>query len=199
MNGRHRVFAYLAWIVTAICISACQRTDSMSHDADPSSSSTMSGAAEVPSPAQTQAATVVDSPGKPLPPIDFKYELLGVPAVGQPLDIRVTSSFEAELDALNVALSGSERMQVPAAIARFRMARTAAAAPMTRTITVTPLATGTLYLNVLLQAEIGGRQQSRAVTIPIRVGAEAPPSEPEGTPTTDAEGQPIISLPASGN
>lgn len=199
MTCRHRALMYLVWILVALGVTACQRTGSISHDSDSVSVSTPSGAAEVPSAAPTQAAPAADSPGKPLPPIDFNYELLGEPAVGQPLDIRVTSSIGAELDALNVALSGNERMQVPAAIARFRMARTAPAAPMSRTITVTPLAPGTLYLNVVLQADIGGRQQSRAVTIPIRVGADAPPSEPQGTLTTDADGQPIISLPAAEN
>jgi len=65
----------------------------------------------------------------------------------------------------------------------------------TRTVRVTPVASGTVYLDVLLEAEIDGRQQFRAVTIPIRVGDGAMPEPPAGTPSTDAEGTPIISLP----
>jgi hypothetical protein len=190
---------HFAWILAAVYLAACQQTGSMSDGSDSTSNSTVLDTPERPSEASPQASTVIDSPGKPLPPIEFKYEFLGEPAVGQPLEIRVTSTIEAELDALNVTLSGSERMQVPAAIARFRMARTAAGAPMTRTISVTPLASGTIYLDVLLQADIDGRQQSRAVTIPIRVGAPSRQSESEGTVSTDADGQRIISLPAEDN
>lgn len=199
MNGRHRIVLHLAWILAAICVAACQQTSSRSDVSDSSSSSSTSGTPELPSEAPGQASTVADSPGKPLPPIDFQYELLGEPAVGQPLEIRITSSMRAELDALNVALSGSERMQVSAEMARFRMARAAEDVPMTRTIRVTPLASGTLYLNVLVQADVDGRLQSRAVMIPIRVGAGSQPSEAEGTLSTDADGRPIISLPAREN
>ena len=199
MNGRQRILLRVLWVLAATCVAACQQTGSRSDVSESPSTSTTSATPELASEAPQRASTITDSPGKPLPPIDFKYELLGEPTVGQPLEIRVTSSVQAELGALNVALSGSERMQVPAAIARFRMARTAQSVPMTRTISVTPLASGTLYLNVLLQADIDGRQQSRAVTIPIRVGAQSQPSETAGTLSTDAEGEPIISLPADEN
>ena len=199
MKGRRRIAFHFTWVVAATCMAACQQTSSRSDVTESSSNSTIDAAPESPMGASQPASNVIDSPGKPLPPIDFKYELLGEPVVGQPLEIRVTSNVQADLDALNVALSGSERMQVPAAIARFRMARTASSTPMTRTITVTPLATGTTYLNVVLQADIGGRTQSRAVTIPIRVGAGSAQSDPSGTLSTDADGQPIISLPADEN
>lgn len=199
MNGRQRIVVRLVWLVAAICLAACQQTGSRSDAADSMSTPTSAAKPELSSQTPRQVSTFSDSPGKPLPPIDFKYELLGEPAVGQPLQIRITSSIQAELDALNVALSGSERMQVPAAVSRFRMARTAASAPMTRTISVTPLTTGTLYLDVLVQADIDGRQQSRAVTIPIRVGSQSQQTAPDGTVSTDADGQRIISLPADEN
>ncbi len=196
MKGPYQTALQVAWLLAATSLVACQRTDTMADGSnsppDPVESDTPALTSEAP----RVASTAIDSPGKPLPPIDFKYELLGEPAVGQPLEIRVTSSIQADLDALNVALSGNERVQVPAAFARFRMARAAASTPMTRTITVTPLAPGTLYLDVLLQADVGGRQQSRAVTIPIRVGAESQAIAPAGTVSTDAEGQRIITLPA---
>ncbi len=195
----NRIVSSLAWIVAAICATACQRTGSMSDSSDSSPDPASFVTQERSSEAQRPAPAITDSPGKPLAPIDFEYELLGEPTVGQPLEIRITSNIQAELDVLNVALSGNERVQVPAAIARFRMARPASSEPMTRTISVTPLASGTMYLDVLLQADIRGRQQSRAVTIPIRVGAQSQPSAPNGTLSTDAQGQPIISLPADEN
>ncbi len=199
MNGRHQIFTLVAGILAVTCVAACQQTGSRSDTADPSPSAAAPPTPEPPGEAPRQTSTGMDSPGKPLPPIDFKYELLGEPVIGQPLEIRVTSNIAAELDALNVALSGDERMQVPAAIARFRMARTVPSAPLTRTISVTPLVSGTLYLDVLLQADIDGRRQSRAVTIPIRVGAETQPSATAGTLTIDADGEPIRSLPGAEN
>lgn len=199
MNGLHRNLFHLVWIAALTCMAACQRTDSMSDVSGPSPAAAVPGSSGLSSETPREGSAGVDSPGKPLPPIDFEYELLGEPVVGQPLEIRVTSGFQADLDALNVALSGNERMEVPAALARFRMARTAGSAPMTRTIRVTPLATGTTYLDVVLQADIGGRPQSRAVTIPIRVGDQTEQAAPDGTLSTDAEGQPIISLPAGEN
>ena len=199
MSGRYRILTPVAWILAAICVAACQQTGSRSDAAGASPDAAAPPTPEPPGEASRQASTVVDSPGKPLPPIDFAYELLGEPVIGQPLEIRVTSSIAADLDALNVALSGDERMQVPAAIARFRMARTGPSAPVSRTISVTPLASGTLYLDVLLQADIDGRRQSRAVTIPIRVGSDPQPEPPAGTLTSDADGEPIISLPGAQN
>jgi len=199
MNVRHRIVSNLTWLTAAVCIAACQQTGSRSDLPGAPPMSGASGTPELPSEAPRPGPVVTDSPGKPLPPIDFQYELLGEPIVGQPLEIRVTSSAQTALDALNVTLSGDERMQVPAAMARFRMARTTASVPLTRTIRVTPLTSGTLYLNVLLQADIDGRVQSRAVAIPIRVGAQSQPGRVDGTSSTDSRGQPIISLPASQN
>jgi hypothetical protein len=141
------------------------------------------------------ALSAATSPGKPLPPIAFDYRILGTPVAGQPLEIEISTGVEAALADLNVVLSGNERLLVPIEMARLRLAAAAAGQRATRTVRVTPVASGTVYLDVLLEAEIDGRQQSRAVTIPIRVGGDATPEPPAGTPSTDAEGTPIISLP----
>jgi hypothetical protein len=139
------------------------------------------------------------SPGKPEAPIDFHYEILSIPMLGQPVDIRITSSVQPALDALNIALSGDERLFVPAEQARFRMARGAGSARSSRTITVTPMVAGTHYLNVLLRADVDGRAQARAATIRIDVGGARVPPPSTGTISTDVAGQRIISLPAQEN
>jgi hypothetical protein len=169
-----------------------QQVSAVAGDTETVPATSESGAAEHRTKAAASAAT---SPGKPLPPIAFDYRILGTPVAGQPLEIEISTGVEAALADLNVALSGNERLLVPIEMARLRLAAAAAGQRATRTVRVTPVASGTVYLDVLLEAEIDGRQQSRAVTIPIRVGDGATPEPPAGTPSTDAEGAPIISLP----
>ncbi|HSG66698.1 MAG TPA: hypothetical protein VLD39_16945, partial [Gammaproteobacteria bacterium] len=145
------------------------------------------------------AASAGTSPGKPLPPIAFDYRILGTAVAGEPLEIEIITGVEDALADLNVALSGNERLLVPIEMARLRLTAAVAGQRSTRTIRVTPVVAGTVYLDVLLQAEVGGRLQSRAVTIPIRVGDAPTPETPMGTLSTDAEGVPIISLPGREN
>jgi len=177
---------------------ACQQQGSRDTSIDPEAGPPAATAPELPREVPLKDPAPPDSPGKPLPPIEFDYTIIGTPTLGQPVEIEIRSQLQSALTELNVAMSGDERLQVPAAVARLRLANATAGEPARQTITVTPLTTGTHYLSVLLQAEIDGRLQSRSVTIPIRVdGASAAPAQ--GPVSTDAEGQPIISLPAREN
>jgi len=145
------------------------------------------------------AAAPFTSPGKPLPPIDIEYSIVGAPSIGQPVEIRLRTGAPAALTALNIALSGSERLQVPADVAHLQLAFAAASERRVETIHVTPLTSGRHYLSVLAQAEIDGRLQARSVTIPIDVGG-APVESPQPAPTVrDAAGQRIVILPAQAN
>jgi hypothetical protein len=136
------------------------------------------------------------SPGKPLPPIDVHYTIVGVPTVGQPLEIQLRSGGRRASAALDLALSGSERLQVPVEAARLRFAFAAVNERRIETIRVTPLAPGRHYLSVLAQAQIGGRVRARSVTIPIDVGAEPVAAPRPATVSVDAAGERIVSLPA---
>jgi hypothetical protein len=190
--------ALLACLFTCIAVAACQQRGSRGDNDDSTAQTSSTGVPERPVESPLAPRGPSESPGKPLPPIEFGYRILGTPALGQPLEIEISSRVQSALAGLNVALSGGERLQVPVEMARMRLANAAGGERVTETIRVTPLTEGTLYLNVLLQAEIDGRLQSRAVTIPIRVGGPAVVA-PAGTLSTDANGEPIISLPASEN
>lgn len=186
-------------IATCLTVGACQQSGSRDGDSNVAAQTRSTSAPETPVESPRQGSVTADSPGKPLPPIEFDYSIIGKPTLGQALEIRIGSRVQSALAGLNLALSGDERLQVPIEMARMRLQKAASGERVTQTIRVTPLAPGTLYLNVLLQAEIDGRVQSRSVTIPIRVaGTEVAPA-PAATVSTDAAGELIISLPASEN
>ena len=144
---------------------------------------------------QARVRGLFDSPGKPQAPIEFSYRLLGPPAVGQPLGLRIEFGLPIGARDLNVTLAGDERIWVPSEAARIRLQGSAvAAARGSRMLEIVPLAGGRSEVRVLLEATIGGRVQARAVTIPIGTGpAAAGPS----AVSVDASGQPIIVLPAA--
>lgn len=189
----------LVGLLACVAVAACQQRGSRGDGSDLTAQTSSAGAPELPAELPRLATRTGDSPGKPLPPIEFEYSIIGTPALGQPLEIEIRSRVQSALDGLNVALSGGERLQVPVAMARMRLANAASGERVTQTVRVTPLTAGTLYLNVLLQAEIDGRIQSRSVTIPIRVGGVDAEPAPAPTVSSDAAGELIISLPATEN
>jgi len=186
---RIRTLPSLLCAVGAVSLAACQPPDLPGNGAKT--------ATQLDGPAAPER--VWESPGKPQAPIDFDYEILGTPMLGQPLAIRLTSSAQPGPDTLDIALSGDGRLLVPAELARIRMARAAGGERSSRTITVTPLVAGTHYLRVLVRADVRGRAQARTATIRIAVGGAGAPPPPLGTVATDATGQRIISLPAQEN
>jgi hypothetical protein len=137
-----------------------------------------------------------DSPGKPQAPIDVRYELLGVPTPGQPLPIRLSLSTPPDVHELGLDIRGGERVQVPAAAASQRLERAGDEARYEVTVTVVPLAAGPSALDLVLTAVVGGRLQSRLVSIPIQFGKESARAESARKVSIDASGRAIISLPA---
>lgn len=196
-TARPRIAVLLLWGVLGAALAACRQAPTAGGDAAPQAGPPANAKPAIAAQPSMPSNAAADSPGKPQAPIDLDYELLGEPQVGQPLEIRLTSRSARDLTALNVALSGSERLFVAAGSERFDLRRSRADEPVSRTITVTPMSAGTLYLSVAVSAEVGGRRQSRAVTIPIRVGdAAAAEPAPEGVLSTDEDGTSIITLPA---
>ncbi len=186
----------IATVLAALGIAAsgCERNDTRVEI--PEKTVAQITAAKDATAATALAEAAPTSPGKPLPPIDVDYAIVGVPTVGQPLEIELRTRAPAALAALNLALSGSERLQVPAEVAQLRLAFSAANERRVETIRITPMALGRHYLRILAEADIGGRRQARSVTIPIDVGGAAVEPPATGTVSVDADGERIISLPA---
>jgi hypothetical protein len=183
--------ASLLGIASAGCEGARSRIDAPAEAAR-----RMAGtAAKAGSIAADEASAV--SPGKPLPPIEVDYAIVGATTVGQPVEIELRTAVPFRLAALNLALSGSERLQVPAEVAQLRQAFSAAGERHVETVRVTPLAPGRHYLTILAEARTDGRVEARSVTIPIDVGdGSAAPPPATGPVSVDADGERIISLPA---
>jgi len=154
---------------------------------------------ELPSEAPLAAQPNTASPGKTLAPIGVSYEILGKPAVGQPLEIRITTQSNVVVNALTTQVRGDEGLYVSPANVNFAVAQMRYEEPVMRTLTVTPLREGTHQLSIIVQGEIDGVLQANHVTIPIQVGDVQEQPKPMGTVTTDESGEAIISLPAEQN
>lgn len=154
---------------------------------------------ELPTEAPVVAEQDLGSPGKPMSPIGVRYEILGKPAVGQPLEIRITTHSNLVVNSLTTQVRGDEGLYVSPANANFAVAQMRFDEPVSRALTVTPLREGSFQLSVLVQGQIDGVLQANHVTIPIQVGDVQEQLKPMGTMTTDESGEAIISLPAEQN
>ena len=165
----------------------------------PGEASPTAASPELPAEVPVAAERIVESPGKPTPPIGIRYELLGRPQVGQPLSIRITTRSSAVANAVATQVQGDEGLHVSEASANFAVATMSVDEPVVNTLSVTPLREGIHYLSVVVQGEIDGVVQADTVRIPIRIGDAQPVRKPVGTPATDETGEAIISLPADQN
>jgi hypothetical protein len=193
MNVRSSRIRCAGCVCALLLISACREPSA------PSPAGEQIGSPEWPAETPRVRETGADAPGKPTPPIGIRYEVLGEPRVGQPLEIRITSRSQIALSGLGMRVQGDERLSVSPASSHFRVAQMAVDEPLIRTVTVTPLAEGLLHLDVLLQGEIDGRMQANQVRIPIRVGSGQRTPEVPGTLKSDEAGEAIISMPAQEN
>ncbi|CAN5219647.1 hypothetical protein BH24PSE2_BH24PSE2_21840 [soil metagenome] len=135
------------------------------------------------------------SPGKPSAPVEMTYRLLTKPEAGMPLDVDVSLSSRVQADVLTieygfpdaaltaVTASKTESIHDPGAGVQYR-----------RSLRVLPRDEGQFHINVVVTLVRAGVPQSRAFSIPVRVGLQA--VEVRGLLKTDGTGRPIISLPA---
>ncbi len=145
--------------------------------------------------------TVEASPGKPAPPIDLRYSVLGEPEVGSPLEIAldvgtaltgpVTLSLRPK-DGLVLGTNQQASMDLAGAAAAQAPGETTE----TRRITVIPQAEGRSYLvvNVTVQTDAG--PQTKVMSIPVQVGALPPRMQSNGT-VTGSGPDAVVSMPAT--
>jgi hypothetical protein len=129
--------------------------------------------------------------GKPTAPIAVSYELDGQPALGQPLEVRITAVAGEGVTALSLELTADTALHI-GQIARA--AASAGSAEQRWSVTVTPLQPGAAHLNVFVSGELNGTEQSRSVVIPLRTGARSAERANAGKGETGVET--VISLPA---
>ena len=138
--------------------------------------------------------------GRPTAPISFRYEVQGTPIVGQPVSINVyVSSSETNApitlfyrvnDATSMHFPESQALQ-----AQFEL--DPGDEPQLQQVTVVPQREGRLYLNVSAEIETDRGIMLKTTSIPVQVGSAPPELETSGDLTETAEGEKVISMPAS--
>ena len=137
------------------------------------------------------------SPGAPSGPIGLRYESLGTPELGQPLQIRIAVFSQFPVTALAAQVYANEGLIVTPQ--NFSVSGLESQQSAERTLTVTPYLEGPLRFSLLVQGEIDGQLQAGQLTVPVQVGEGRPEPTPMGTLSTDESGEAIISLPAREN
>ncbi len=159
---------------------------------------------EAPPPAAASADTgnapdAGTSSGKPTAPITIDYDVIGTPVVGQPVSINlnVRSSAGDRPVTLNYRINDASSLAFPEAQARrVSLGTLTGAQPSSQQVTVVPQREGRAYLNVSAEVETADGVLLKSIAIPIQVGTTPGGSEPDGDVVRDADGNPVISLPA---
>ncbi len=144
------------------------------------------------------AAKPRTSPGKPGAPIAIDYDIIGVPLVGQPVNIDVAVSSargEAPVKLSWRVLDGGS-LSFPEQQQREVALRVSPRQAETRQVTVVPQREGRLYLNVTAEMETPEGAMLKTVAIPIQVGGPPGTPEPAGEVKEDSGGEAVMSLPA---
>lgn len=180
-----RVAPALAAVLAAACVAACAERPggaTPGRDGDPAAPAAAASAADAASRAGSGR-----SAGKPVAPFALAYEVVGTPAVGQALEIRVTVRPGVPMSDLRLEAADEASLQVDAASAEQSAPSATPASPAAWTVGVVPLEQGVLRLRLTASGIIDGVRQARSIAVPIRVGTagkSAPQSAaaPAGAP-----------------
>lgn len=182
---RRGIFHGLCWLVLLTGCSGGNGTDGR-------------GAVESPAGGDAIANSDEGAAGKPSAPIAIDYDVIGTPLVGQPvnIDLSVRSTQGDAPVRITYRVLDPDSMSFPDTQAREVALRVGATEPAVRQVTVVPQREGRLYLNVTAEIETPDGAMIRSIAIPVQVGSGPAERQPNGTLTEDADGNPVISLPA---
>ncbi|MEO1248147.1 MAG: hypothetical protein AAFX56_20920 [Pseudomonadota bacterium] len=152
--------------------------------------------------AAEKSAKTSEDPTSPGAPVKISHSLVGTAVVGQPLAINLSLQSLRGVVPMQVEyrINDSTAMRFPE-----QQVRAATVSPDSVThealqqVTIVPQREGRLYLNVSVGVRSDTGISSTVMAIPIQVGTGPRSFEENGQLTTDAEGNPIRSLPASSN
>ena len=137
------------------------------------------------------ADAVVDS--KTTAPVDMQYDLLAKPALGQPFEVELTFTTRLPAQALDIELTEAPGLTVVGArSARFEPVERGHV--YTTKVLVQGDTAGLYYLGVMAKMSTQVQTETRAFAVPVVIGT--PPAAQKATPTADASGQAIQSMPA---
>ena len=159
-------------------------------------------AVDTASEAPAASSLPADFTAKPQGPVTINYRIIGTPIVGQPLaiDIEVVSLVGEQPISLSYRINDSTAMELSEAQpADVAVVPSAGGGPSVQQVRLVPLREGRLFLTVSASVAVDGGTISSAIAIPVQVGSAPRQPEPNGTLTTDDQGEAIHSLPATEN
>lgn len=139
------------------------------------------------------------SPGKPSPPINIDYRIVGVPIVGQPVTVELDVSSSLAVSELRVSYQVIDQagLFLPETQAtEALLTELGAGERRSQRVTVIPQAEGRYYLGVMVEMDTPEGLMARAASIPIQVGSVRPVPQVNGELQTDEQGESVISMPA---
>ena len=138
------------------------------------------------------------SPGKPRPPINIDYRVVGVAVVGQPVTVELDISSSFEVSELRVSLQVNDQagLFLPETQARdVLLTGVGEGEKRSQQISVIPQAEGRYFLGVMVEMDTPEGLMTRAASIPIQVGNVRPAPRVNGELQTDEQGEAVISMP----
>ena len=197
------VFSALAAILCTVLLGACNQTDGQSSEPAAAKAAEQS-AGDSPdlelNPENSADTAAARSPGKPTAPVSIEYDVIGNAVVGQPvgINLRIVSRGKAQPVTLHYRVNDSSAMLFPESQAqRIDMPAGAGNGPRQQQVTVIPQREGRLFLNVSAEVETDNGTMFRSLAIPIQVGAGSANPAVNGNLKETAEGEQVISMPAS--
>lgn len=134
---------------------------------------TVSGGAGLPAGAAQAAQRAGDVMSavtpKPASPIAIDYVAGPTPALGMPVEIRVTVTAAMPLDDVDVRIGTSSGLVLNTAPG-VRAARVSTSEPLEVVVNVTPIEIDVLELRIDVSGVAAGRPQGRHLSIPLRLG-----------------------------
>jgi hypothetical protein len=128
---------------------------------------------EVAGDAGSQATKQPAPSAKPTAAIDIQYEVVGEPTAGQPVLVRLLVTPGAGVSGLHLQIIPDAGLGVDSNSSNFSIGYDAGPEPTVYDVWVTPVTAGQHYLTVLATVDVGGRQQSRTIAIPLQVAARS--------------------------
>jgi hypothetical protein len=139
------------------------------------------------------------SAGKPGAPISIDYTIVGMPVVGQPVNVNLelSSSLRNRPVTLNYRINDTRNLTFPQGQAqRVALPAFGDTDRVSQQVIVVPQREGRLYLNVYAEVETAEGTLLKSIAIPIQVGRAPREQETNGEPRQGPDGETVISLPA---
>jgi hypothetical protein len=187
----------VSMLLIGAMLSACQKSDT-ANDTSGAAQNPVATSSKPNASMPDEAAT--RSPGKPTAPVSIRYDVVGNAVVGQPVavNLQVSSTVPDQAVTLHYRTNDSSAMLFPESQAmRIEMNAAPDDSPRMQQVSVIPQREGRLFLNVSAEVQTENGMMFRSVAIPIQVGAGSRAPAVNGEIRETADGEQVISMPAS--